>query len=150
MIFQSDDFVIDDIGNNCLVFVNSKKPPTTGEYDHVIQLYRRLGSKLPSYRCLAITDGAGPTMQQRQQQQEEFGDVLKSIQTAVVSDAITVRFVVSSAALFIKTIKSFDIKDFGGALSFLGFEEGAHADVMTRLGQIPAGKFKTLDSVLKR
>lgn len=150
MIFQSEDFIIDDIGNKTVVFVNSKKNPTNEEYDNVLKLYRRLASELAGYRCLAITDGAGPTLQQRQQQQKEFGNVLKNIPTAVVSDAITVRFVVSSAALFIKTIRAFDVKEFHKALAFLGFPDDQHEGVITRLGAVPRGKFKALDAALGR
>jgi hypothetical protein len=150
VIFQSDDFVIDDIGNKTLVFVNSKKNPTSDEYDHVLRLYRSLASELPSYRCLAITDGAGPTLQQRQQQSKEFGNILKNITTAVVSDAITVRFVVSSAALFIKTIRAFDVNEFSKALTFLGFPDEQHAAVAEKLSAVPKGRFKALDAALRR
>ena len=76
MIFQSDDIVIGDIGNKTLVLINSKKNPTAEEYEHVLTTYRRLGSELANYRCLAITDGAGPTLQQRQQLQREFGKTI--------------------------------------------------------------------------
>lgn len=150
MIYQNADFVLDELPNKCLLFVNSKKPPTSEEYGHVLDFYRRRRAELGSYRCLVITDGAAPSAQQRKQQQQEFGDVIRSIPTAVISDAITVRFVVSSAALFVKTIKAFDIRELQPALGFLSFTEEQQAEVSARLGAIPAGQFKTLDGLLGR
>lgn len=150
MIYQSADFVLDELPNQCLLFVNSKKAPSADEYAHVLDLYRRRRADLGSYRCLVITDGAAPSAQQRKQQQQEFGDVIKSIPTAVVSDAITVRFVVSSAALFVKTIKAFDIGEFPSALGFLSFTDAQKEEVSARLNAIPAGQFRALDGVLGR
>lgn len=150
MIYQSPDFLLDELPNKCLLFVNSKKQPSNDEYAHVLDVYRRKRAELTSYRCLVLTDGAAPSAQQRKQQQQEFGDVMKSIPTAVVSDAITVRFVVSSAALFIRTIKAFDIGQFPAALDFLSVPEGHRDEVKARLEAIPAGQFKTLDGVLGR
>lgn len=152
MLFHSSDFVIDDLGNRCLLFVHSKKPPSDEDAAEVVRVYRSLGNDLASYRCIAITDGAAPTSSQRAEQQKEFGDAVKSIRTAVVSDALTVRFVVSSLALFVKSIKAFEPKEFTRALEFVEFPESELEQIRKRLvdigGQVPKGRFKALDEVV--
>lgn len=150
MIFQSEDFVMSELPGKAIVFVNSKKPASDEEFRHVIDFFGSRRSELKDFRCLAISDGAGPTLKQRQLQQQEFGDVLKSIPTAIVSDAITIRFVVSSAALFVKNIKAFEVERFDDALGFLGYTPDVFDDVKGTLANVTPGNFKTLDRLLQR
>ncbi len=154
MFVDSSDLLLDDLGNNCLLFVHSKKTANDQEGEGVIRAYRSLGDQLGEYRQIVITDGGGPSSAQRQRMQAEFGDALKLMPTAVLSDAITVRFVISSLRLFMKNIKAFEARDVPGALEFAGVPADAQDTVRKRLqetaGKVPAGRFRTLDAMLDR
>lgn len=147
MIVQSDNFVLDDLGT-CLVFVQGRANLDPEQHLQVGQTYRRLGSALPAYRMLVFTDGAGPTAQQRRELQAEFGPLLRQVRTAVVSDAVTVRFVVSMVAMFAANIRSFRVDDLPAALRFLDLDEGTVAK-LRRFREIPPGRFHTFDAALR-
>lgn len=154
MFVDSQNLVLSDLGHQCLLFVHTNKTANDEEGEGVIRTYRGLGKELVNYRALVITDGGGPSPSHRKKMQLEFGEPLKSMRTAILSDAITLRFVVASLRLFMNNIKAFEPRDVPGALSFAGLPEDAHAPVLTSLKEIgtklPAGRFRTMDAVLGR
>lgn len=148
MIFQSDNLVLDDLGD-CLLFVQSRANLDDGQHSQIGQLYRRIGPALPSYRLLVITDGAGPTARQRKELNAEFGAALKSVRTAVISDAVTVRFIVSMLSLFAPQVRSFHVDEMTAALRYLDLDIEKLRRLSHGLREIPPGRFSTLDAAVR-
>ena len=154
MLFTSDDIILSEVDNRCLIIIHNKKNPSDDDIGRIGSFYRAAKANISEYQTIVMTDGGGPTSRQRKQQQEEFGSDFKNMRTAVVSDAITVRFVVSSFMLFTKKIKAVEPGQFGDALDFLDLSAAARDEITLRMdaiaSEVPKGRFKTFDAVMAR
>lgn len=148
MIFQSENLLLDDVGR-CLVFVQSRANLNDGQHEEIGHLYRRIGGALAGYRVLVLTDGAGPTSKQRRELNAEFGSVLQSVRTAVVSDAVPVRFITSMVALFAPQVRSFPVDQMQEAMRYLDLDERMVARLTQAAREVPKGRFSTLDAALR-
>ncbi|NUP12608.1 MAG: STAS/SEC14 domain-containing protein [Polyangiaceae bacterium] len=71
-------------------------------------------------RLLVITTGGGPTPNQRKMLEETLAG--RALRTAIVSDSIKMRFIISTMALFNPDIKMFTNREISAAYSFLSVE----------------------------
>lgn len=148
MILQSENLLLDDVGR-CLVFVQSRANLNDGEHQEIGHLYRRIGGALPEYRLLVLTDGAGPTSKQRRELNAEFGSALKNVRTAIVSDAVTVRFIGSMVGLFAPQVRSFAVHQTTQALRYLDLDDRIIARLSRAVREVPQGRFSALDAGLR-
>jgi hypothetical protein len=115
-----------------LILRQNKNTPTDEEWDQCLSLLTDDKTSIASVRVLVVTDGGGPTPEQRRRLQTALGGI--PVRVAVVSESIKVRFIVSSVALVTSKIKSFDLREFNDALSHLhlGLDEARMAQVNLR------------------
>src|SRR4051812_6501622 len=101
-----------------LVLRENLHAPTEDDWNAFLRELHGLRPRMKEMRAIVFTDGGGPTTDQR----KRLRDVIEGhpIHTAVVTDKVTVRFIISSIALFNKTIRTFSWKEVGDAYSWLG------------------------------
>jgi hypothetical protein len=150
MLVSHTDMLVESVQDRFLIFVHSKKPPTDSDMATMRRYWNDRRDHFSSMRCLAVTDGGGPTASQRQLMSAEFSG-LKPIRTAVVSDASLMRFVVSGIALFNSQIRTFHPAEWTNALQFLDcpleVEDRIRRTLWDMHGSVPRGRFVTLDKV---
>ena len=100
-----------------LILRENQHTPSDEEWDECLQLLSEDRSLLPKIRVLVVTDGGGPTPDQRRRLQGALSGV--PVKVAVVSESVRVRFIVSSVALLTSRIKSFSLREFNEALVHL-------------------------------
>lgn len=104
--------------SSVLVLRQGRKTPLDADWDACMESIASRPADAPPLRVLVITDGGGPSVEQRRR----LSNVLdgKPVKIAVVSESSTVRFIVSSVALFNQDIASFRPSEIGKAYSYLG------------------------------
>ncbi|MEZ4220967.1 MAG: hypothetical protein R3B13_08560 [Polyangiaceae bacterium] len=100
--------------DNLLILRQSREPPSDKEWNDCLDLLR---DGLEGLRVLVITDGGGPSPEQRRRLDRTLNG--EPIRIAVVSESVRVRFIVSSVALFSSRIKSFSELEYPQALQHL-------------------------------
>ena len=100
-----------------LVLRQNAKPASETDWSNFLRELVRLRPRFAEMAALVVTDGGGPTVDQRKQLTKVMNGA--TIQTAVVTDALSVRFVVSSVALFNKTIRTFSRSELPLAYAWL-------------------------------
>ena len=105
---------------NLLILRHSKESPADEEWDACLRLMPTTADELSRLRVLVVTDGGGPTVDQRKRLQRMVQGV--AVPIAVVSDSIRIRFVASSVALLTSRIRSFTENEFEEALVYLGMQ----------------------------
>lgn len=100
-----------------LILRESAGTPSDEEWDECLRLIPTDPEQLAQLRVLVVTDGGGPTPDQRRRLQRALAGV--PVRVAVVSESVRVRFIVSSVALLTSKIQSFSLREFNSALSHL-------------------------------
>ncbi len=155
MLVNSPEVIVEETAD-CLIFIHGKKPPTDAAWNQVAQFWEmhQAAGDVKRYRCAVITEGGGPTPDQRRQQMNRFRDIYKQMPTAVISDSAAIRFVVSSLALLASNIKTFAPKEARQAIEFLepsGSRQGLLIEGLKRLRQnVQQGTFPTFDALAER
>jgi hypothetical protein len=144
------DFLFEPVGE-VLVMLHTRKPAPDAEWDLLVDhLARTLQAGRPIPPGLVLTDGGGPTTAQRKAL-EQVLDV-RQLRTAVVSEAASVRFVVSTLALFSENVRSFPITGVDDALAWFGLPGVDRLELrrgLVRLARTPAASpFVTLRTVV--
>jgi hypothetical protein len=94
--------------------------PTDQDWDETLRLMTLNPAEMVKLKVLVVTDGGGPTPEQRKRLDRTMGG--KPVLTAVVSDSMKVRFIVSSVALLSAKIQSFRKSEIEQAFKFLGLD----------------------------
>ncbi|MBL8677926.1 MAG: hypothetical protein JNK05_02075 [Myxococcales bacterium] len=132
--------------------MHSKQSPTDAEIAPVLPAIAEQARRHQRVRSLVFTDGGAPTLAQRKRTIELVGDRNFVVRNAVVSDATSVRFVISAIALVSEAIQSFSCSDFSSALEFLEYSADERAVVVAKLKAIaknvPSGRFSAFDRVV--
>jgi hypothetical protein len=71
-------------------------------------------------KTLVVTDGGGPSPDQRKRLERAMGGI--AVRTAVVSESVKVRFITSSVALLTAKIQSFRKSEMSKAFDFLSLD----------------------------
>lgn len=90
--------------------------PTDDEWDEFLRVLAS-GEGVHKMRVLVVTDGGGPSGDQRNRLKRVLGD--SNVKAAIVTDSVKVRFVVSSIAFITSKIKSFAKRDIDSAHDYL-------------------------------
>ncbi|MCC6807932.1 MAG: hypothetical protein IT381_10950 [Deltaproteobacteria bacterium] len=142
--------VMMDFVDPCFIFVHSREAPTADDWMVIREYYASRGDKMKDARFLAITDGGGPSGAQRRDMREMFGQYAPATRTAIVSDAVIVRFIAAALAMFAGNLAYFESRDWERALPFLGIANSMGDEVKAHLHQLRAkntGNFTTLARV---
>jgi hypothetical protein len=92
--------------------------PRDEEWDETLRLLTLSPAELDRIKVLVVTDGGGPTPEQRKRLSRATGG--KPLHAAVVSESVKVRFIVSSVALFMSKVQSFRVDEIDAAFNHLG------------------------------
>ncbi|MGD0678241.1 MAG: hypothetical protein ABSC94_22755 [Polyangiaceae bacterium] len=98
--------VVRKLGSLVLTFAN-ESAPTEPEWDEFLSVITTHRPELPKLKFLVVTKGGSPNAAQRKRLEVALGRTRFPV--AVVSDAITVRFVASTIALFHRDHRSFSM-----------------------------------------
>ncbi|MBX3273901.1 MAG: hypothetical protein KF729_26790 [Sandaracinaceae bacterium] len=104
-----------DVG--AFVMIHDKSAPSDSDWDACIGELASYRARAPRPCALILTDGGAPTGAQRRRLDALVSD---SPPTAVVSDAVVVRFVVASLALMNASIATFSSREIVKAWRHLG------------------------------
>ncbi len=120
--------------------------PTDDEWDEFLRILAS-GEGVHGMRVLGVTDGGGPSGEQRIRLRNALGD--SNVKAAIVSDSVKVRFVVSSIAFITSKIKSFAKRDLDAAYEYLELDESqrriAEKVISELSGLIGSGRRSTAD-----
>jgi hypothetical protein len=100
-----------------MVVRENKETPSDMEWDAFIAATTEYRKRVDMLRVLIITDGGGPNGNQRSKIKDAIGD--KQFKSAVVSDAIKIRFIASAIMLISKNHASFTTREASGAYTHL-------------------------------
>lgn len=97
-----------------LILRQNTQSPSEEEWDECLNL---LSTDVEEVQVLVITDGGGPSPEQRRR----LDQALKGspVRVAVVSESVRIRFIVSSVAFLTRRIKSFSETEYTEALAHL-------------------------------
>lgn len=148
MLTVREHFCWGVITNGVFVMVHDGDVPGNRDWDECMgDLERFSRGQRPT--AMVFTDGGAPSRPQRAALNRLVG---KSPPTAVVSDALVTRFVVSSFALVNSSIASFASSEFDHAWSHLGLTGGAAIEARDELAReaktLPAS-FKSIKRAFK-
>jgi LmbE family N-acetylglucosaminyl deacetylase len=103
-----------------LVLLESADAPSDPEWDRCLGLLAEFRDDFSRVKVLVITAGGGPTPPQRRRLSAVTQE--HSVHVAVVSDSMRVRFIVASAALFLREIATFRRAEIAMAYRHLGLD----------------------------
>lgn len=154
IIVNTPEVVMAALPNNGLLFIHGPKAPNDDDVAKIIAHYHVMGERLAEASMLIITDGGGPAARHRRDLETQFGPVIKHMRASVVTDAGSIHFILAAMSFFIKNIKSFSLAEIDKACSFSGFSSTDNANAFAALQyigtEIPAGRFRAFDTLLKR
>ncbi len=105
---------------NVVVSVHNDRPMTDTECQACLAFLKTVDPG--NLRMLVVTSGGAPTAAQR----KSLNDVIqgKEMISAIVTDAVVVRGVVTAMGWFNRKIKAFNFQEFDSAFRYLGLAEG--------------------------
>ena len=96
----------------------NKETPDERDWDEFLEIVAKNRAKSAKTKILVITDGGGPSIDQRKRLQRTLSG--HTFRVAVVTDSVKVRFIVSSVALLNREISTFSMADMPRACEYLG------------------------------
>jgi hypothetical protein len=96
----------------------NKETPDERDWDEFLEAVARNRARAAKTKILVITDGGGPSVDQRHRLQRALSG--HTFRVAVVTDSVKVRFIVSSVALLNREISTFSMADLPRACQYLG------------------------------
>jgi hypothetical protein len=117
-----------------LLAVYSENPPSEEEARLILKAFKSMD--LDKMRMLVFTKGGAPTTAQRR----DLNDVLRgrTFPTAVVSDAVMVRGVVTAMSWFNSAIKVFPLSATDDALRYIGIPETQYEFMRREIAKLQA------------
>jgi hypothetical protein len=100
-----------------LVLRENAETPSDPEWDDCLRQLKTMGPDFSKVKVLVVTEGGGPTPAQRSRLSAVTGG--KTLRSAVVTESVRVRFIVSSVALFMPAIASFGVDEINRAYEHL-------------------------------
>ncbi len=126
--------------------VHDKVAPTDSEWQQV--LMSTSAAHATDVRSIAISDGGAPTRAQQQLLREALKG--RAAYTAVVSDAVAARFIISIIALFNAGIRGFSPSDWAKAVAWATSEPEVPTllhGVIAEIAEQYPGKFALLEKI---
>jgi hypothetical protein len=110
--------------------------PSDESWNEVLKLMTADGTPMDQLKCLVVTDGGGPSPEQRKRLERTMSG--KTLPTAVVSDSVKVRFIVSTVTLFTAQIKTFRRAELEQAFTFLNVNKKERFDALKNIAEMDA------------
>jgi hypothetical protein len=115
----------------------NKETPEDRDWDEFLEAIIRNRSRSAKMKILVITDGGGPSVDQRKRLQEALKG--HTFRVAVVTDSVKVRFIVSSIALLNRDISTFSMADMARACEYVGLNTQDVALALRAAKEMEAG-----------
>jgi D-ribose pyranose/furanose isomerase RbsD len=103
-----------------MIIRQNQNAPSEQDWDETLRLMTLNPAEMDRLKVLVVTDGGGPTPEQRKRLDRAMSG--KPVRTAVVSESVKVRFIVSSVALLTAKIQSFRKTEMEQAFKFLDLD----------------------------
>jgi hypothetical protein len=103
-----------------MIIRQNHNAPSEQDWDETLRLMTLNPAEMDRLKVLVVTDGGGPTPEQRKRLDRAMSG--KPVRTAVVSESVKVRFIVSSVALLTAKIQSFRKTEMEQAFKFLDLD----------------------------
>lgn len=100
-----------------MIIRQNQNAPSDQDWDETLRLMTLNPAEMERLKVLVVTDGGGPTPDHRKRLDRAMAG--KAVRTAVVSESVKVRFIVSSVALLTARIQSFRKSEMVQAFDFL-------------------------------
>lgn len=133
MTIAAKNWVIRTIGT-VIVCCQNRNAPTDAEFDAGWKIVQSQIQDASRVRILVITEGGGPTPNQRKVMQQALAG--KAVRNACVSDSVKIKFIMATVALFNSEAKLFPSWDMTGAFDFLGLDDSERFRVEQALTQM--------------
>jgi hypothetical protein len=102
---------------NLLILRENTQTPSDAEWNETLELLTKSPNGMAGVKVLVVSDGGGPSMDQRRRLDKALGGV--PVVVAVISDSSKVRFIVSTVALLTSRIQSFRVSELNKACDHL-------------------------------
>jgi hypothetical protein len=119
---------------NLMISVHGREHVSSEQFPEVLSTFQELDYE--NVRMLVVTEGGGPTPQQRREMVNAMGG--REMVTAVVSDDIFIRGVVTALSWFNSKIKSFPRSDLEGAMRYLQIPPARFDEVRAEVAALRA------------
>jgi hypothetical protein len=117
-----------------MILRQNHNAPNDQEWEEMLKLMTQNPAEMELLKVLVVTDGGGPTQEQRKRLNLAMSG--KMVRTAVVSESVKVRFIVSSVALLTAKIQSFRSTEIEQAFQFLDLDAKERSVVLKNLGEM--------------
>jgi hypothetical protein len=117
-----------------MIIRQNQNAPSDQDWDETLRLMTLNPAEMDRLKVLVVTDGGGPTPDQRKRLERAMGG--KAVRTAVVSESVKVRFIVSSVALLTAKIQSFRKNEMVQAFTFLGLDTRERQLALTNVAEM--------------
>lgn len=120
----------------CLVLTGAIQPYADEEWDRCIAFVGEYARASRRPRLLVVTDGGGPTVQQRRSLDGLLDVHRRTARVAVLTPSTMARSIVTALSWFMPIYRSFAPDDLAGALSFLELPAQSLPDIRRLMGEL--------------
>jgi hypothetical protein len=121
----------------CLLLLRQNHgAPSDENWAETLKLMSADAGAMDQMKVLVVTDGGGPTPDQRKRLERTMSG--KTVPTAVVSDSVKVRFIVSTVTLFTAKIQTFRRAELEQAFTFLNLDKKERSDALKHIKEMDA------------
>lgn len=117
---------------NLLISVHGREPVSAAQFPEILATFRRLD--YATVRMLVITEGGGPTPQQRKEMTTALNG--QQLLTAVVSDETMIRGIVTALSWFNSKIRSFKTSQIDEALIYLELRPSRFEEIKQEISNL--------------
>jgi hypothetical protein len=152
MLVSQPHFAAEVFEPSTMLTLHGRPAPSDADLAVVIPAMVKLVSENELARSLVITDGGAPSTAQRKRLFDAIGGRSDRVRNAVVSDAASVRFVISAMSLVVDGIRAFSPDEINSALAYLEYSPreivACASKLRTIAKSLPAGRFLTFERAL--
>lgn len=157
MLILPNKAIITTVSAHLILSINGSQKISDAELELVINEVQSHGDSLRRRRaCLVISDGSGPTAEQRKRMERALPDILHDLPTVIITDSTVMRFIASSLSVFHHVFPRTLAPTpdaFAEAIAHLKLDHDPNMlDALKRRCQliyerVPTGQFKTFDAI---
>lgn len=143
-------------GHEVVVSLHGSRAPSTAEWLELVEILksRSIAAEWDLARIgnLVVTDGSGPSTEQRTLVNNMVAQGKSLPNVAIVTDSLAARTLVRGLSIFNPRVRIFAPKDFDAALAFAGLGVGQRAETIAMLDRLErdsmgSGSVATLSAI---
>jgi hypothetical protein len=153
MLVSQPHFAAEVFEPSTMLSLHGRPAPTDADVAAMIPAMVKLASDNELVRSLVITDGGAPSTAQRKRLFDALAGRSERVRNAIITDATSVRFVISAMSLVVDGIRAFSPQEINAALAYLEYSPRELVACASKLRSIakslPAGRFLTFERALE-